>query len=77
MIWSHLNLIYFYISEILGGKSKFSIDERYPVGVAGETPSILLERGKHVNFSCSSLDDFNACQWRGPFSGRDCQIFGE
>ena len=71
----HLNRIYSYFL-ILGGKSRFSIDERYPEGFSGETPSILLKRDKHVNFSCSSQDDFNSCQWKGPSQLRSCQIFG-
>ena len=64
-------------SPVAGGRSRFLIDRRYPEGRDGETPRIILQRDKHVNFSCSSIDDFNSCQWKGPFSDlRPCQIYG-
>ena len=58
-----------------GGRQKMHVDERYPVGVPGEIPSIVLQRDKQIEFNCSSLDEISNCNWIGPFSaGHPCSI---
>ena len=58
-----------------GGRSDFIIDKKYPDGPAGERPTIILRKGKEIEFNVSSFDELTNCQWRGPFSRtKTCQI---
>ena len=58
-----------------GGRSNFIIDNRYPDGGEGEKPTIILRKGKEIEFNVSSFDELTSCLWRGPFSRtKTCQI---
>ena len=56
---------------------EFKISDRYPNGVSGEYPEMLMTPGAPVTFQCTSTLEWNVCRWKRPNSDKPCGIFSE
>ncbi len=56
---------------------QFIIVDRYPDGLEGETPTMLMAPEERVTFSCKSSLVWDICRWKRPNSVEPCGMFND
>ena len=55
----------------------FVIVTRYPQGVHGAKPTLLMAEEEPVTFSCTSTQPWQTCLWKRPNSDEPCGMFSD
>ena len=64
-------------ANVTDSPADFVIETRYPEGVRGTKPKLLMAKEEPVTFSCTSTEPWQTCLWKRPNSDELCGIFSD